>query len=107
MSVIRFYLNFDTYWQHFVYSWDKKTYKYKITESSNPVDRLKDLDQYVFGVEENNDIRLTGLYIAAAADISATSIIQITKSDTRSTSSRKKKAKASKAGPTSGMRSKV
>ena len=68
---------------------------------------MKDLDQYVVGVEENYDIRLTRFHAAAAADISATSSIQIIKSGARSTSSRKKKAKASKAGPTSGMRSKV
>ena len=68
---------------------------------------MKDPDQYVFGVEENDDIRLTRLDAAVAADISAASSIQITKSGARSTSFRKKKAKASKAGPTSGMRSKV
>ena len=68
---------------------------------------MKGLDQYVVGVEENDDIRLTRFHAAAAADISATSSIQIIKSGARSTSSRKKKAKASKSGPTSGMRSKV
>ena len=68
---------------------------------------MNHLDQYVFGVEENDDARITRLGAAVAADIIAASSIQITKSGARSTSSRKKKAKASKASPTSGMRSKV
>ena len=54
-------------------------YEYKITESSNPADGLKDLDQYVFGVEENNDIRLSRLHAAAGTDISATTYKQASK----------------------------
>ena len=82
-------------------------YEYKITESSNPADGLNHLDQYVFGVEESDDARITRLHTAVTADISAASSILFTKSGARSTSSRKKKAKASKAAPTSGMPSKV
>ena len=84
-----------------------KAYKYKITKSSNPADRLKDLNQYIVDVEENDDIRLARLHIAVAANISATSNIQIIKSGARSTLSRKKKAKALKVGLTSNMRSKI
>ena len=105
MSVIRFLLELS--YSLTTFCLHEKAYEYKITKSSNPADGLKDLDQYVVGVEENDDIRLARLHAAAAADISATSSIQITKSGARSTSSRKKKAKASKVGPTSGMRSKV
>ena len=46
------------------------------------------LNQYVFGVEENDDIRLTRLDAAVAADISAASSIQSCKSGARSTSFR-------------------
>ena len=44
-------------------------YEYKITESSNPADGLNHLDQYVCGVEENDDARITRLDIVVAADI--------------------------------------
>ena len=44
-------------------------YEYKITESSNLADRLSHLDQYVCGVEENDDARITRLDAAVAADI--------------------------------------
>lgn len=55
VNIIGVRLDLDIHWQQSACSWDAKAYEYKIAESSNPVNRLNDLDQYVFVVRQRVD----------------------------------------------------